>query len=184
MSVSVPADAYAAYARGEISQDELAELEKFADALNKEAGAPMGGLSTAQLGGLMLAAPTAVWAGSKIPQALDNTLSAMTFNRDYNRMLKVNPQLGAPDDPNLRMAFKTLRSTNPSYSKDPLIAGTILDMVMTNRMDPDDPSSAPRFDPALLQQLQNRGSDPAATEAGKAVSRVPQQMMAGFGGGD
>ena len=72
----------------------------------------------------------------------------------------MNPQLGSPNDPNLRMAFKTLRSVNPEYSKDPLIAGTILDMVMTNRMDPDDPTSAPRFDPALLQSIQSKQKGP------------------------
>ena len=174
MSVSVPADAYAAYARGEISQGDLQELEKFAEALNKEAAAPAAAaskLNPMTIGGLMLAAPALAYAGAKVPQAIDGTLSAMTFNRDFERMLKVNPQLGSANDPNLRMAFKTLRSTNPSYSKDPLIAGTILDMVMTNRMDPDDPSSAPRFDPALLQQIQNKGEDQALKAALEQGSR-------------
>ena len=84
------------------------------------------------------------------------------------------------------MAFKTLRSTNPEYSKDPLIAGTIVDMVMTNRMDPDDPSSAPRFDPALLQQIQNKGKNPAleaATAAGgRGGSEVAARLTSYMGG--
>ena len=44
-------------------------------------------------------------------------------------------------------------------------------MVMTTRMDPDDPSSSPRFDPALLQSIQLRGgksSTDIAAEQGKA----------------
>jgi hypothetical protein len=183
MSVSVPAEAYAAYARGEISQEELSGLEKFADALNKEAAVGGGSVlsNPVALGGLMLAAPTLAYAGAKMPEAIDRGLGAMTFNRDFNRMLQVNPQLGSPDDPNLRMAFKTLRSTNPDYSKDPLIAGTIIDMVMTNRMDPDDPSSAPRFDPALLQQLQTKGGNPldAAMKGGaSAGSSVASRLAA------
>jgi hypothetical protein len=162
MAIQVPAAAYAAYARGEISEDDLRDLEKTASALNKSAGIS-GGLTAgniAALGGLALAAPTLAYAGAHVPHAMENTLGAMTFNRDLRRVVEVNPQLGSPDDPNLRMAFKTLRSTNPEYSKDPLIAGTILDMVMTNRMNPDDPTSAPRYDPALLQSIQQRSKTP------------------------
>jgi hypothetical protein len=162
MTTQVPAAAYAAYARGEITEEDLRSLEKTAAALNKSAGAP-GGLTAgniAALGGLALAAPTLAYAGAQVPQAIEGTLGAMTFNRDLRRVVEVNPQLGSPDDPNLRMAFKTLRSTNPEYSKDPLIAGTILDMVMTNRMNPDDPTSAPRYDPALLQSIQQRSTTP------------------------
>ena len=158
MSVNVPAAAYAAYARGEISKADLDSLEKTAEALNKQGAITPSGIAT--LGGLAIAAPTLAYAGSQVPEMIESTMGALTFNRDLRRVVQVNPQLGSPDDPNLRMAFKTLRSTNPEYSKDPLIAGTILDMVMTNRMDPDDPSSAPRFDPALLSSIQNRMKTP------------------------
>lgn len=170
MPVQVPAEAYMAFARGEISEGELQGLEKMAQSMNKTAlnlTAP----SAASLGGFVLAAPTLAYAGAEVPQAIDATLGAMTFNRDLKRVLDVNPHLGSPDDPNLRMAFKTLRSMNPEYSKDPLIAGTILDMVMTNRMDPDDPTSPPRFDPALLQSIQNKKptSVAAAMQQGSAA---------------
>jgi hypothetical protein len=185
MSVEVPAEAYAAFARGEISKDELLGLEKFASDLNKSAASPSAMFSpagAAALGGLAVAAPTLAYAGSKVPQAIQGTLGAMTFNRDLKRVVEVNPQLGDPDDPNLRMAFKTLRSVNPEYSKDPLIAGTVLDMVMTNRMDPDDPSSAPRFDPALLQSIQNKGKTPmdmAAEQGAKATTGSLVGMLGG-----
>jgi hypothetical protein len=175
MTIQVPAAAYAAYARGEITGEELLSLEKTAAVLNKNASAP-GALTPqniAALGGLALAAPTLAYLGAKVPEAIEGTFGAMTFNRDLRRVVEVNPQLGSPDDPNLRMAFKTLRSTNPEYSKDPLIAGTILDMVMTNRVNPDDPTSAPRYDPALLQSIQQKTKAPrdyAAEAASKATA--------------
>ena len=171
MAIQVPATAYLAYARGEITSEELLSLEKTAEALNKSAS--MSGAQIAALGGLARAAPTLAYAGAQVPQAIESTFGAMNFNRDLRRVVEVNPQLGSPDDPNLRMAFKTLRSTNPEYSKDPLIAGTILDMVMTNRMNPDDPTSAPRYDPALLQSIQQKNKTPkdyAAEAASKATA--------------
>jgi hypothetical protein len=173
MPVNVPAEAYLAYARGEISHDDLVGLEKTAEALNKSAGIDSKNL--AALGGLAIAAPTLAYMGAQIPDKIESTLGAMTFNRDLRRVVEVNPQLGDPSNPNLRMAFKTLRSTNPEYSKDPLIAGTILDMVMTNRMDPDDPTSAPRFDPALLSSIQNkmRTTSSYAAEHGSRAALGP-----------
>lgn len=179
MPVNVPAEAYAAYARGEISESDLRGLEKFASDLNKSAGVaafdPLSAKGVATLGGLALAAPALTYAGAQVPKAIDTALSALTFNRDLKRVVEVNPQLGSHEDPNLRMAFKTLRSVNPDYSKDPLIAGTILDMVMTNRMDPDDPSSAPRFDPALLQSIQTKMKTPIeiASEQGSRATISP-----------
>jgi hypothetical protein len=158
MRVQVPPEAYTAFARGEISESELLDLEKLASDLNKSAGISSGAIPA--LAGLALAAPTLAYAGSQVPRAIEGGLQALTFNRDLRRVTQVNPQLGDPSDPNLRMAFKTLRTTNPEYAADPLIAGTILDMVMTNRMNPDDPSSAPRFDPALLQSIQVKNKRP------------------------
>jgi hypothetical protein len=173
MKIQVPAEAYAAFARGEISGEQLRDLEKVASDLNKQAGINITPGNAAGLAGLAVAAPMLAYAGSHVPQAIENGLQAITFNRDLRRVVQVNPQLGSTDDPNLRMAFKTLRTTNPEYAADPLIAGTILDMVMTNRMNPDDPSSAPRFDPALLQSLQSKKKTPldiAREEGAKATS--------------
>jgi len=170
MTVQVPAAAYAAYARGEISREDLLSLEKTAESLSKKAAISSGNL--AALGGLALAAPTLAYAGALVPETIESGINSLSFNRDLHRVTQVNPQLGDPRDPNLRMAFKTLRSVNPEYSKDPLIAGTILDMVMTNRIDPDDPTSAPRFDPALLQSIQNRqkGAKQIAAESAGSAS--------------
>ena len=176
MAIEVPGEAYEAYGRGEISRDELEELEKFAEALNGKVAAAAKttaglfsdpGRAMKVLGGMALAAPTLAYVGSKVPQGLQGAMSAATFDRDFNKVLKVNPQLGGADDPNLRMAYKTLRTLNPGYSKDPLVAGTILDNVMQNRMDPNDPSSPPRYEVSLANELARAS---ASTAEGKALS--------------
>lgn len=163
----VPAEAYELFAAGEISAQELHELEKFAESLEKTAfdlaKAPQ---AAAALGGLAVAAPTLAYVGSKVPQTLQSAVNSMRFEGGLRKTLEVNPQLGSADDPNLRMAYKTIQTTNPEYAKDPLIAGTILDMVMNNRMDPNDPASAPRFEPTLLSEIQKgKAKAPDATNA-------------------
>jgi len=185
--IEVPAEAYQAFSRGEISQEELVELEKFAEDLAEKVAffGKDPGRNAAMLGGMALAAPGLAYVGAKGPELAERALSSMTFNRDFNRVLSVNPQLGDAEDPNLRMAFKTLRTLNPTYSKDPLIAGTILDGVMQNRMDPDDPSSPPRYDPALVGELVTGASKmplTAAQEASRAgAANLGQQGVQAVG---
>jgi hypothetical protein len=179
----VPAEAYKLYAAGEISSEELEDLEKFAEFLEKSAGAPGAARSmfnpqtAAALGGLAVAAPTLAYVGSAVPRTLQGAVNSMRFESGLQRTLEVNPHLGSPKDTNLRMAYKTLQTTNPDYAQDPLIAGTILDMVMANRMDPNNPASAPRFDPALLSEIQKtRAKDPDATSAIGAGARSALEL--------
>ena len=63
MTIQVPAAAYAAYARGDISREDIESLEKMAEDLTKTAGLNAG--SVAALGGLAVAAPTLAYAGAK-----------------------------------------------------------------------------------------------------------------------
>lgn len=185
MTVQVPAAAYAAYARGEITERELRDLEKYASHLNKEGGIsvdPLHPKGVATLAGLALAAPALTYVGAGVPKTIDSALDRLTFERDLRKVLAVHPQLGSIRDENLRRAYKTLRTMNAEYARDPLIAGTLLDMVMTNRMDPDDPKSPPRFDPALLQSIQDkrRGAiDVAAMQAGAPVSALTRSLTEG-----
>jgi hypothetical protein len=170
--MAVPAEAYELYARGEITDQEMHELEKFAADLEKTAQFDLGKAGL-MVGGMALAAPTLAYAANKVPKTLQGMANSMRFESGLNKAVEVNPQLGSAKDPNLRMAYKTLQTTNPEYAKDPLIAGTILDMVMSNRMDPDDPSSAPRFDPTLLNEIQKnapRSPDMAQTMGSAAMT--------------
>lgn len=172
--MAVPAEAYELYAQGEITEQELLELEKFASDLEKTA-LDYGKLGL-MAGGMALAAPTLAYAANKVPNTLQGMANSMRFESGLNKALEVNPQLGSAKDPNLRMAYKTLQTTNPEYAKDPLIAGTILDMVMSNRMDPDDPSSAPRFDPTLLNEIQK-----SKTKSPDMTSTMGQAAIAASG---
>lgn len=164
----VPPEAYELFAAGEISAQELRDLESFADQLEKSAGiisAEHLPATAAALGGLALAAPTLSYVGQAVPGAMQTALNKMRFEAGLRKTVETSPHLGSTDDPNLRMAYKTLQTTNPEYARDPLIAGTILDMVMSNRMDPNDPSSAPRFDPTLLSEIQKNVTRPADSTA-------------------
>lgn len=54
---------------------------------------------------------------------------AATKNRDFKRMLDLNPDLAERHQENPRMfnqMFSTLRTFNPSFSRDPLVAGTYM----------------------------------------------------------
>lgn len=188
----VPAEAYELFAAGEISAGELADLEKFAESLEKNAGFldTLQKLTTkeptmierlpaaaAAVGGLTLAAPALAYAGSQVPKTIQSTLNSMRFNSGLRKTLEMNPHLGSEDDPNIRMAYKTIQTTNPEYAKDPLIAGTILDMVMNNRMDPNDPSSPPRFEPGLLNDIQkSRDKTPDASSAIGSGARAALEL--------
>jgi hypothetical protein len=151
--IEVPAEAYQAYSRGEISEHELLGLEKFAEELSEKVALTPGQQTALGLGGMALAAPVLAYAASKGTQAVESGLNAMTYSRDFNRMLAVNPQLGDAEDPQLHMAYKTLRTLNPTYSKDPLIAGTIIGGIMADRVDMNNPASAPRFDLSTANEL-------------------------------
>ena len=182
--MAVPAEAYELYAQGEITDQEMHELEKFAADLEKTAGAPAAaGLNYGRLGlmagGMALAAPTLAYAANKVPKTLQGMANSMRFESGLNKAIEVNPQLGSATDPNLRMAYKTLQTTNPEYAQDPLIAGTILDMVMSNRMDPDDPGSAPRFDPTLLNEIQKNA--PRSPDMSSAMGQAAM-VASGFKG--
>jgi hypothetical protein len=75
----------------------------------------------------------AVDAGRSGVRSLQDTMGK---SRAYEAMLEENPQL-AKADPNLtEKAFNTLYRFNPSYAKDPLVAGTFVKNVIDQeRMD-------------------------------------------------
>ena len=72
--IVVPAEAYIAAKNGDISQEELTELEKFASFMNKEA------INPKQLAGIALAAPALAYAGAQVPAAIEGALSSFSFD--------------------------------------------------------------------------------------------------------
>jgi hypothetical protein len=145
----IPSSAYRKYAEGKLTQDELEDLEKMAGALAD----PEFRRTLAVIGATTLMTPalTAIGAG-----AVNKSMSAMdkiTMRRDLRRILAIHPYLGDPEDPHIVMAYQSLRTLNPEYAKDPLIAGPLLQQMLQSRMIPGDPRSAPRMDPGVAGQL-------------------------------
>lgn len=173
----VPDRAYEMFAAGEISAEELHELEKFASDLEKVA-VKLDPTTMASLGAFTVAAPALAYVGSKVPQTLQSAVNNMRFESGLKKAVEVNPALGDTQDPNLRMAYKTLQTVNPDYAKDPLISATVLDMVMANRTDPNDPSSAPKFFPADLNEIQkNVRTDIGRGTEGSVSSALSKALL-------
>lgn len=77
--------------------------------------------------GLGAAAATAVVGG--VGMAASKIFDAATKARDFHAMLELNPDLAehqARDPRMFNQMFSSLRSMNPAFSKDPLVAGTYM----------------------------------------------------------
>jgi len=154
--INVPASAYKAYANGEMSRGELDELEKFASVLEKSAAAPAAAskIGPGHIAAAMVLAPLAGEVAAGASKGIRGMYDKMTFDRDLNRILSVNPNIGSAKDPNVRMAYSTMRNLNPKFSKDPLVGSSLLQTIMMNRQDISDPRSAPRIDQGVAKELQ------------------------------
>lgn len=77
---------------------------------------------------------TAVVAGASLAAAgMRKAYYAMTKNTDFNRMLDTNPDLRAKrrQDPKAFNAYySSLRSLNPRFASDPVVAGTYMHQMM------------------------------------------------------
>ena len=179
MSICVPAEAYQQFADGDISPDDLEHLEDFADAMKKEAFTLPSwltadpGKTLAIAGAGALALPSLGYIGGTAAEGVGSAGSALTFNRDLKRVLKVNPVIsrtwGSHKDPNVRLAYKSVRTLNPKFAKDPLIAGQLLKTVLSDRIDYSDPSSAPVMTMGTAQDLIKARKDWGATPGQKAI---------------
>lgn len=68
-------------------------------------------------------------AGAGIHAAVSSIVDAATKAHDFKQMLQVNEDLHdhyAQDPKRFGMMFNTLRTMNPQYSKDPLVAGAFM----------------------------------------------------------
>jgi hypothetical protein len=72
-------------------------------------------------------------AGAGLGAAVQHLYDAATKSRDFRTMLDHNPDLHEQLQQNPKMfnqAFSTLRTMNPMFSRDPLIAGTYMRQMM------------------------------------------------------
>jgi hypothetical protein len=161
---NIPGEAFKKYASKEISAEEMEELNKFAAILNKEAGAPpvepllegvgkhiirslAGG--SAMAGGAMGVGA----AGTGLALGMKTLLNRMTFNSDLGKIIEVYPEIAEHySDQDIRLAYQSMRTLNPTLARDPLVGGTLLQQILRNR-DLQRPSAAPRFDVGVAADL-------------------------------
>lgn len=93
-----------------------------------------GGAGGRNLAGAMLTMGTGVAMAAAVPAA-NKIIQAVTKRRDYRQMMEHNPDLGEYKEMNpklFRQAYDSLRQANPSYGRDPLIAGAHMRKIMDN----------------------------------------------------
>jgi hypothetical protein len=181
------ADVYQQLGEGQISEDEVQQLEAL-DGLLK--GANLAGdaakftsgdakrlaLTALAIGGTNALVGAGMYQGTKAVGAL---WDKATFNRDLNRILKVYPQLKEHSASDRRLAYASLRNMNPHFAKDPLVGGTLLGRILRDK-NPADPNSGVRFSGDLAADLVKsrvRDDDPLAKMMGDAGSRGAQSAI-------
>ena len=83
--------------------------------------------------GAMMAAGAGAVAGAGI--AAQKLYDAATKGRDFRAMLEYNPQLVEKHQSNPKLfnqMFSTLRTFNPSFSRDPLVSGQFMEQMFDN----------------------------------------------------
>lgn len=172
--IDVPAEAYKSYAQGEISAEELVELEKMAATLSTTATNPLYGevarglaSGAAATGGGIAAA----LAGHSIAKAVAAARDRLSFRKDLNNILEVYPEIAEQHgDRDISLAYQSIRTLNPTFAKDPLVGGTLLGQILRNR-DVHDPKKAPRFEPGVAKDLitaERKGRD----STGKDIASI------------
>lgn len=109
----------------------------FGDAVRQGVKNVPGAMGNALVQGATTAVAGAAVAG--VGLAANKIYDAMTKRRDFNRLLETNPDIAQHHQENpkmVNMMFTSLRSMNPSFSSDPLVAGNYMRRMV------DSPSSA------------------------------------------
>lgn len=88
---------------------------------------------------LLQAAGTAAGAATVagIGYAAREAYNALTKKRDFNNMLSANPDLKemhSQDPKQFNLMFTSLRNMNPTFSKDPIVAGTFMRRMVDSPM--------------------------------------------------
>lgn len=171
--METPSWLYKEMALGNTSSRKIHETEKLGMALTGGAAAMMIGTA--------LASPVLAAAGAKGAERMMDSIDRMTFDRDLKKVLDVNKDIGKPNDKQIRLAYQSIRTTNPKFSKDPLIAGTLLRQIMQNKVDPYDPKSPARVDLNIASQLSSsagRGANDFVMQAAaESMGRLPGSML-------
>ena len=117
-----------------LSEKKAASWGQFAEGVSHGLGG-VGGLGGAVGAGLRGAVGTAAVAG--LGFGASRLHDAATKSRDFKNMLAYNPDLVASNQENPKLfnqMFSTLRTLNPQFSKDPLVAGEYMRSMSSDPM--------------------------------------------------
>lgn len=113
--------------------DEYLELRKEAFGMSSVRGVlPRNVGSQVAAAGMTLGLGAAL--GAAVPIA-DKIYGAVTRSRDFKGMMEVNPDLQemeAQDSQFFNQAYNSLRKVNPTFGRDPIIAGSYMRKMMNN----------------------------------------------------
>lgn len=169
MRAPVPDEVYVAAAHGHLSHNEVAHLESFAGELAKSASFTQGlqyGLGTAAasaVGGLAMVG---------IAHGVHTAYDAITFEKDFQAVLKVRPELSTYPKEQVRLVYTSLRRLSPEIAKDPLTASTYL-VRQFERRNPSDPHSLPTVELETARTLSQ-----VTGEFGKRRDAVRESLLA------
>ena len=182
--MEVPAWAYKRHAvHGDIDENELLELEKFASDFNKEAlnlsSITKNPMARDILTGTAVAtaAPLIGYGAMKGIDALGNIGQARRDRKALGNILSVHPDIGDPSDPRVNMAFNTLKTMNPEFAADPLLAGPLMKQIVESRMDPMNPSSGSYVDPGQAAKLMELRNNTKKVKSSPSLSGMVGQSM-------
>lgn len=122
---------------------------------------------------------------------VDKIYGAVTRSRDFKEMMEVNPDLQQvqADDPKFfNNAYNSLRRVNPTFGRDPIVAGSYMKKMMAN---PDAAGltlaqsvQSPQAGGPRFQMPQAKVTTPELGPKAQVESMRAQQMVQGMGGGE
>lgn len=180
----VPLDAYKGIYAGDTNEESIRSLQTLAVALEKDASF-MEGLKGAlpdkrtmgMMAGSALLAPVLAAGGRGVAKGISNIHDKLTFNRDLRNITELNPNLD-PEDKYTQMAYKSMRTLNPVYAKDPLIANTLLTNIMRERDKHGVPMMMPQRTKDMVDAYSRmRTPDYFSEDMSRSLGALPGQML-------
>lgn len=180
----VPLDAYKGIYTGEVTESDIKDLQTLSVALEKDAsffeglkGAIPDKRTMGMMAGSALLAPVLAAGGRGVAKGVSNIHDKLTFNRDLQNIAELNPNLD-PEDKYTQMAYKSMRTLNPIYAKDPLIANTLLTNIMREKDKHGVPMMMPQRTKDMVDSYSRmRTPDYFAEDMGRSFGALPGQML-------
>lgn len=171
---------YEALAQGQMTPDEVADIEKFAESLKE--GGPFWD-SVGRAGAQAGTAAGATLAVMGIAKGISSAVDALTYAGDFKAMMAAHPQLADYPEEQVRAIFASLRNLNPGFSKDPLVAGTFVFRTLQNRSS-EAPGAQGMIELGTAKDVTQAGlfRSQQRSPVGDAANFIGQQAMSGFAG--